>query len=316
MHSSIGLPPLEALAAMLAAARSGSFSAAAIELGITHGTVSRRVHAVESWLGAPLFERHGRGVRLTPTGEHFSRQVEIALSRITEVAADFRTVKRTARVRLSVLPSFARLWLVPRLAALQGERADFAIQVSAEHRLARLDAGEADIAIRYGRGRWPGVDARLMFEEHWFPVATPAIARRLRRRGASALLGETLLHDTDTKQWKSWCENAGIAYRPRGGERRFEDYDLVLAAAQSGLGIAIARWPLAAAALDAGPLVRLPGPSLASPLAHYLVTRTGEHRSAVLRFAERLLSEAAAQPSVADPAPARARAAKKGRKNA
>src|SRR5581483_12158281 len=108
MHSSTLMPPLEALTAMLAAGRFGSFSAAAVELGITHGSVSRRVHAVESWLGTPLFVRHGRGVRLTPAGEHFSRQVESALSKITEAALDLRAARATpSRLRLSVLPSFA-----------------------------------------------------------------------------------------------------------------------------------------------------------------------------------------------------------------
>ncbi|MEO6689129.1 MAG: LysR substrate-binding domain-containing protein [Dokdonella sp.] len=297
MHSSIGLPPLEALAAVLSAARVGSFSAAAVELGITHGAVSRRVHAVESWLGVAVFERHGRGVRLTPTGEHFSRHVELALSKLTEVAVDLRAARQTARVKLSVLPSFARLWLMPRLAKLQGEHS--VIQVSAEHRQAKLDAREADLAIRYGRGTWAGVVARPLLGERLFAIATPKIARTLRDADPTDVLTQTLLHDTDTRQWRLWCEHAGIAYRARGGERRFEDYDLVLAAAESGVGIAIARWPLAAAALQSKRLVRIAGPEFANPKAHYIVTRNGETRSAVLQVVERLLGEAAIQNKVA-----------------
>jgi DNA-binding transcriptional LysR family regulator len=295
MHSSIGLPPLEALAAMLAAARLGSFSAAATELGITHGSVSRRVYAVEAWLGVAVFERHARGVRLTSTGEHFARQVELALSRLTEVAVDLRAARETARVKLSVLPSFARLWLMPRLASLQGEPADIAIQVSPEHRQARLDGRDTDLAIRFGRGSWPGVDASLLLGERLFAVATPKIAKALHGGDAADLLKQTLLHDSDTQQWRSWCKYAGLAFRPRGGERRFEDYDLVLAAAESGVGVALARWPLAAASLQSGSLVRVAGPEIASPNAHYVVTRHGETRSAVLRLAERLVAQAANQ---------------------
>src|SRR5205814_737137 len=103
MHSSTSLPPLEALATVLAAARLGSFSAAAIDLGITHGSASRRVQVVESWLGTAVFVRHGRGVRLTPAGEHLSRQVETALAQIAGVAADLRASRAgPSTLRLSV----------------------------------------------------------------------------------------------------------------------------------------------------------------------------------------------------------------------
>ena len=289
MHSSISLPPLEALAAMLAAARLGSFSAAADDLGITHGSVSRRVHAVESWLGTPVFVRHGRGVRLTPAGEHFSRQVESALARIAAVAIDLRSARATpSRLRLSVLPSFARLWLMPRLVTLQGAFPGLMLQVVTEHRIASLDGNDADLAIRFGSGRWSGTEARLLMKERLFAVAAPKLAKALRGRSLAATLSETLIHDSDTQQWRRWCEHAEVTYRPRGGERRFDDYDLVLAAAEAGLGVAIARWPLAAAALDSGRLVRMDGPEFTGTKAHYIVTRSGETRSAVRQLVSEL----------------------------
>lgn len=283
------LPPLEALTAMLAAGRFGSFSAAAAELGITHGSVSRRVHAVESWLGTPLFVRYGRGVRLTPAGEHFSRQVESALSKIDEAALDLRAARATpSRLRLSVLPSFARLWLMPHLPDLQQAFPGIMLQVLTEHRIARLDGGDVDVAIRFGDGRWPGTDAQLLMKERLFAVAAPKLAKLLRGRNPTAVLAETLLHDSDTQQWRTWCKHAGIPYRPRGGERRFDDYDLVLAAVEAGLGVAIARWPLASAALNAKRLVRLSGPEFPGNKAHYIVTRNGESRLAVHRLVEEL----------------------------
>lgn len=285
------LPPLEALTAMLAAARLGSFSAAAVDLGITHGSVSRRIYAVESWLGAPVFVRHGRGVRLTPVGEHFSREVERALARISEVAIDVRAARAMpSRLRLSVLPSFARLWLMPRLAELQRAFPGLLLQVLTEHRIASLDGSDADLAIRFGKGHWPGTDAQLLMKERLFAVASPKLAKTLRGRNQKAVLAETLLHDSDTRHWRSWCEHAGIAYRPSGGERRFDDYDLVLATAEAGLGVAIARWPLAAAALDSGRLVRLGGPEFSGTKAHYIVTRSGEVRVAVRKLADALKS--------------------------
>ena len=294
MHSSTTLPPLEALAAMLTAARLGSFSAAAVELGITHGSVSRRVHVVESWLRTSIFVRHGRGVRLTPAGEHFSRQVEMALAKIAEVATDLRSARATpSRLRVSVLPSFARLWLMPRMAKLQRAFPDLSLQVIPEHRIANLDGSDADLAIRFGAGSWPGTEARLLMRERLFAVAEPKLARALRAQEPAATLEQVLLHDSDTQHWRMWCKVAAIPYRPRGGERRFDDYDLVLAAAEAGLGVAIARWPLAAAALDSGRLVRLHGPEFPGAKAHYIVTRSGEVRTTIRQLRDGLLALAA-----------------------
>jgi LysR family glycine cleavage system transcriptional activator len=291
MHSSIALPPLEALAAMLAAARLGSFSAAAVDLGITHGSVSRRVQVVESWLGMSVFVRHGRGVRLTPAGEHFSRHIEAALAQIVEVATDLRAARATPfRVRMSVLPSFARLWLMPRLATLQQAFPRLVLQVVAEHRIANLDGSDTDLAIRFGSGRSPGTEARLLIKERLFAVAAPKLARSLHGKGPAATLAQTLLHDSDAQHWRMWCKQAGSAYRPRGGERRFDDYDLVLAAAEQGLGVAIARWPLAAAALDSGRLVRIGGPEFPGMKAHYIVTRSAEARAAIHQLSDALMS--------------------------
>jgi len=108
-------------------------------------------------------------------------------------------------------------------------------------------------------------------------------------KNLAATLTESLLHDSDTQHWRMWCKHADIAYRPRGGERRFDDYDLVLAAAEAGLGIAIARWPLAAAALDSGRLVRLRGPEFAGPKAHHIVTRSGEGRAVIHQLSDALM---------------------------
>jgi len=293
MHSSSSLPPLENLEAMLAAARLGSFSAAAQDLGLTHGSVSRRIHAVESWLGTPLFIRHGRGVRLTPAGEHFSRQVQSALTLISQVAGDLRKAGATpSRLRLSVLPSLARLWLMPRLTAIQRSFPGLILQVLAEHRMAQFDGGDADLAIRYGAGRWPGTESHLLMRERLFAVAAPKLARTLSGRSPSALMRETLLHDSDADHWRSWCKHAQISYRSRGNEHRFDDYDLVLAAAEEGLGLAIARWPLVSEILKAGRLVRVGDVEFPGSKAHYLVMRDGEPRLPVRRLASALLAQA------------------------
>jgi LysR family glycine cleavage system transcriptional activator len=287
----INLPPLDGLTAVLAAIRSGSFTAAAEELGLTHGAISRRVQTIEYWLGTPLFERHARGVRATPAGQRFAREVEQALATISQSAEHWKPRRELETVRISVVPSFAKLWLLRRLSDLQGSPAQIRIDLSTEHRLANVEGREVDLAIRYGAGHWPGLRAHLLFRETLFPVAAPALARRL---GVNApcqrIVQEPLLHDSDTTHWRSWLASSGYRYRPRASDRRFEDYDVVLAAAEAGLGVALMRAPLALSAIAEGRLVRVNRKSIPNPASHWIVTRSREERHAVLRLIERISS--------------------------
>jgi len=286
------LPPLDGLTAVLAAIRAGSFTAAAEELGLTHGAVSRRIQSVERWLGTPLFERHARGVRATPAGQRFAREVEQALATISQSAEHWRPPRELETVRISVVPSFAKLWLLPRLRALQGTPPELRIELLVEHRLANLEGREVDLAIRYGAGAWPGLRTRLLLRETLFPVAAAEIARRLGpRASAERIAQEPLLHDSDTAQWRAWLLSCGQRYRPRARDRRFEDYDLVLAAAEAGLGIALLRAPLAASVLASGRLVQLNDHVIHNKASHWIVTRADEDRPTLLRLIERMSSE-------------------------
>lgn len=287
MHSFETLPPLDGLNALIAAAETGSFTAAAETLNLTHGSVSRRIATLEAWLGTALFERHGRGVRLTPAGQRFATDARHALGALSRSADQWRPRRGRPTVRLAVVPSFARLWLLPRLARL--ERGDIHVEAMAGHRPTDLDAQEADVAIRYGRGAWEGLDARPLFRETLRPVAAPALAADLGNDAtAEALLLQPLLHDSDVSQWRQWLEGAGVRYRPRWQDRRFEDYDSVLAAAEAGLGVALLREPLAGAAIAAGRLVHVAARAEPNPAAHFVCLRAGEGRAAVIELAARL----------------------------
>lgn len=283
------LPPLEGLTAVLASLRTGSFTAAAEELGLTHGAISRRIQAVEHWLGTPLFERHARGVRATPACQRFAREVEQALATISQSAERWRPRREMETVRIGAVPSFAKLWLIKRLAALQGTPPEVRIELSVEHRLASLERREVDLAIRYGRGKWPGVRAHLLMSETLFPVAAPTLAKRLGSRASPERIAqEPLLHDSDTAHWRAWLASCGQRYRPRASDRRFEDYDLLIAAAEAGLGLALLRAPLAQTAIESGSLVRISNHMIPNPASHWIVVRSEEDRPSVLRVVERL----------------------------
>lgn len=182
-HSLPDLPPLAGLLAVLAAAESGSLTRAAENLGVTHGAISRRVAVVEAWLGTPIFERHGRGTRLTPAGQRFTRQVQQALGALEQTSERWRPRHGRATVRLSVVPSFAKLWLLPKLSSLLDTLPEVRLELVVEHRTADLDAGEADVVVRYGRGNWSGLHVRHLFSEMLLPTGV-ADVRRSPRRGA------------------------------------------------------------------------------------------------------------------------------------
>lgn len=188
-------PPLASLEIATVVARHTSFSNAALELGLTHGAVSRKISALESWLGILLFERHGRGVRLTPDGQRFIAQISDTF-RLIDVASDRWKRSNPAIIRISVVRSFAKLWLMARikkLEAVSGCQIDLAIE---DHN-ADLEGGEVDIAIRYGRGRWPNVQSIQFGAERHFPVANEEILKSLNGGSAGEQLASLLLlHDS------------------------------------------------------------------------------------------------------------------------
>ncbi|GAI34389.1 unnamed protein product, partial [marine sediment metagenome] len=225
MKHSSDLPSFDAIQAVLSSNRTGSFSGAADELDLTHGAISRRVAIVEAWAGTALFERHGRGVRLTIEGQRLVRLFEQALDLIDSGAAEWRENRQPETVRISVLPSFARLWILPNLAKLEGSPPDLRIELELDRRYAPL--GEVDVAIRYGRGDWSDGVAMPLFDEVLLPVASPELALVLGDEPEPGdILRHPLIHDAYPDAWRIWLAERGHRYRPRPQDRRYPDYDL------------------------------------------------------------------------------------------
>jgi LysR family glycine cleavage system transcriptional activator len=293
-------PPLASLETVCSVAREGSFLAAAEVAGLTHGAISRRVAAVENWLGMTLFERHARGVRLTPDGQRFVGRIEQAFGIIDSAADQWRSPRSPQLVKLSVVPAFAKLWFFERQAAFESAAPALRIQLDIDHRNADIAGGEADLAIRYGRGSWRQLEVKPFLPETLYPVAHPTLAAQLakqrHKRGDAALLDVPLLHDSDVTGWRAWFDALAIPLKPRAQDRRFEDYTLVLAAAEAGLGVALARVPFADAYLRKTGLVRVSRHEVASPLTYYFVHAKGESRPEVLTLIDRMQAAQQGQP--------------------
>lgn len=290
VHSSAALPPLDTLETFARAARLGSFSAAAEESGITHGAVSRQVSRLERWMGIRLFEREARGVSLTPEGMRFFARAEEALALLGNTGERWSPRRGKTVVRLSVTPSVASLWLFSRLPRL--ERSDIHLELILEHRLADFGEG-TDLAIRCGRGPWAGVRGLQLWQEKAFPIAAPTLAKRLGQRSdAQSLLELPILHDSNIEGWRRWLSPEGVDYAPRGQDRRFEDYNLVIDACIQDVGIALARPPLSTAALESGRLVAVSDRTIDYHVAFHLIRPDDALRSPAAEFAKRFLREA------------------------
>lgn len=243
------LPPLDCLLAALAVARTGSFSAAALELGVTHAAISRRVAGAETWAGLPLFIRHARGARPTPDGERLLTRIWQGLDLLDHAADRGRKVRRAETVRVATTPSFARYWLIERLAALEQAAGGLRIEVLAESRLVDLGAEGVELAIRYGAGSWPGARSQALFERETLLPLVPHALLAPGRRKPEALLALPRLFNADASSWRHWCEAQGLPFRAHPADRTLQGYDLVLQAARCGLGVAMVQAPLVEAAL-------------------------------------------------------------------
>ncbi|MGK6312224.1 LysR substrate-binding domain-containing protein [Neorhizobium sp. DT-125] len=296
VHSSQTLPPLDTLETFARAARLGSFSAAAEESGVTHGAVSRQVARLERWMGVRLFSREARGVVLTPEGARFFGRAEEALALLGDSDERWRPRPNKTVVRLSVTPSVASLWLFARLPMLEAN--DIHLDMILEHRLADFSEG-IDLAIRCGKSPWAGVRSLPLWQEKLFPIAAPSLASRLGPcPDAKALLELPILHDSNIEGWRRWLAAGGVEYVPRGQDRRFEDYNLVIDACAQGVGIALARPPLVDAALASGRLVAVSDRTIDHHLAFHLIRPNDALKGSAAEFARRFL-EAAGQDEAA-----------------
>ena len=188
-HSLETLPPLDTLRAFEAAARAGSFSAAASTLNLTHGAISRRIARLEGWLGLRVFERQARGIALTPEGQRLFQRTQEAFALIADTSDRWSEPRGPAVVRVNSMPSVCSLWLMPRVARFEAGDPPLRVILLIDQRTVDLADMGVDLAIRCGRGGLPGRISVKLFEEWCFPIAAPDLARRIGAGDAGAAAG-------------------------------------------------------------------------------------------------------------------------------
>ncbi|GAB7534364.1 transcriptional regulator GcvA [Burkholderia sp. 22PA0099] len=268
------LPPFPALRAFEAAARHESFSAAGDELHVTHGAISRQVAALETWLGRPVFHRHGKRVRLTEDGRRYLASVSDAFDRIALATEKMRDTSPAHVLRINALPTLAMKWLLPRLSRFQRDMPNVELKLSTSN--APLDTleGQYDVAIRTGPGRWPNRAVGHFLDETLLPVCTPALLARMPIAQPDDLARHVLLHsDTRPSAWRDWFAAADTPMRGRK-KQSFDHFYLALQAAVDGLGVALGPLPLIDDELAGGRLVTpLDGPRIATRSYWWIAAR-------------------------------------------
>jgi LysR family glycine cleavage system transcriptional activator len=255
------LPPLNALRAFEAAARHLNFSRAADELAVTPGAVSQQIQNLEDYVGAALFKRTPKGLLLTDAAQTALPALREAFDRLAEAASLLTAAVDGRRLTVSVAPSFAAKWLVPRLGQFEAAHPQVDVWLSADMEVVDFALGEIDLAIRYGAGRYPGLEVVKLMSETVIPVCSPALLESTPLAYPADLANHILLHDgspdadDSCPDWSMWL--AARSVKGVDGTRgpRFNQSSLVIEAAVGGRGVALAKRALAQADLDAGRLV-------------------------------------------------------------
>jgi LysR family glycine cleavage system transcriptional activator len=255
------------LRAFEAAGRLGSFKEAAAELHVTHGAVSQHIRLLEQWLGASLFERHNRSVKLTPAAKAYLEEVGPVfeqLARATERYGLPSNVSRTLSVNAPA--TFTLRWLVPRLAKFRDLHPD--VEVKVETSNVPLESLEeiCDVIIRGGPDTFYGYSMRPFLSEERLPVCSPAVLQRVPIRLPGDLRHHTLLHTSSLPRvWPDWLARAQVPAMRPAASLTFDHFYLTLQAALDGIGIAMGPTALVSDDLAAGRLVApFDGPRLPS----------------------------------------------------
>lgn len=272
------LAHLNALRAFEATARLGSFVAAAAELAVTPAAVGQQVRSLEDYFGVALFERRGKALVLTQAARGVLPDVQDAFDRLASASNRLRDARLGSVLTVSMPPSFAAKWLIPRLERFRVAQPEVDLRLDTTDRLVDLPREGVALAIRYGTGRYPGLTSVPLLSEAVFPVCSPLLLTRVRKvRRADDLRHFKLIHDTTLEAhasfptWATWLKSAGArGVDPRRG-LRIGSSIMALQAAIDGQGIALGRSVIAANDLAEGRLVRPLAAAFPTNYAYYLV---------------------------------------------
>lgn len=288
------LPSISALRALEAVERLGSASAAARELHLTQGAISRQLRALEQQLGIDLLERSGKRLHLTPAAQEYTGEIRQALNQITQSTLRLVSSTVSGTLNLAILPSFGMRWLMPRLPEFGRRHPDVTLNMATC--LTPFDFGNApyDAAIFYGEGNWPGAESLLLRHEQLIAVAAPALLSQSQPLSLADIRALPLLHiQSRPNAWSEWFEAQGQKEKAPIDGSTYDQFSTIIQATLHGLGAALLPDYLIEQDLAQGRLKPLYGSSTPARGAYYLVWPRTKSRAPTLRLFRDWLAEQA-----------------------
>ncbi len=264
------LPSISSLRALEAVDRLGSASAAAEELSLTQGAVSRQLQAIEKQMGIPLIQRAGKRLTLTEPAKAYASETRQALQQIAQASLRLQSQPAEGKLNLAILPAFGMRWLMPRLPDFARRFPDITINMGTELTPFAFATHSYDAALHYGTGDWPGTDRLLLRNERMIPVCAPELVRQ--SVGPRDVLRHPLMHiQTRPDAWSDWLASQGVDVPGLLDGTIYDQYATIIQAALHGLGVALIPDYLAEQERAAGRLVSPFGPAAEARGAYYLV---------------------------------------------
>lgn len=265
------LPPFDWLSAFEAVARKGSVTEAAHELCLTQGAVSRQIQKLEGQIGAVLFVRDRRRMKITPAGAAYLKDVRRGIDIVMNAGIRLHANPAGGPLNLAVLPAFGAQWLAPRLPDFVASCPGVTLNMSTRTRPFDFATEDFHAAIHFGEDGWQGTESEVLMDEKVVAVASPEIATLGGQGGASDARDLPLLHlETRTDAWRIWFANQGIEVKNLSGVR-FDQFSSMIQAAVVGLGAAIVPEYLIRSELADGRLVLLGGTTQSAQGQYFLV---------------------------------------------
>lgn len=285
------LPSLRSLYVFEAAARHLNLVRAGEELALTQGALSRQIKSLEQFLGVPLFQRHPRGLRLTEAGDTLWLHSQRAFNELHDGILHISSSRTRHSLLVAVARSYSTRVLSHRIGAFIEIYPWIELTLDGHRHLADLSKGEADVAIRVGKGDWPNIECERIREDSLLPVVAPKLVEAHGSTRIEDLVDKVPhLHFTEGEYWAQWSAHAGIELPKRRRNIRFTESVMMLEAAEHGQGIAIARRSLIEDALAEGRLIAASDIEYDDGIAYYLCfVKERANREAVKAFRNWLL---------------------------
>jgi len=279
------------MTALDAVATTGSFTAAARELNLTQGAISRQIGALEAQLDVVLFKRVRKTIEITDAGKIYAQEIHQALQAIRKASLNVMTDPLIGILNLAILPTFGTRWLMPRFPLFLKEHPDITVNFVSKLSPFDFQNENLDAAIHYGTPDWPGTDSTFPMHEKAVPVCSPGILSEHPMQTSKDLEQIPLLHLLSRPDaWKNWFESDGLE-PPKEQGMLFEQISIIAQAAVAGLGVALLPKFLIQSELDRGELVIIFDKPLLSDAGYHLITPINKSNYApVIAFRDWILN--------------------------